>query len=144
MSDEQWSLLRYDGERYFPHIEHSASEAELHLGCSTDAEKERAVAKMLNPAADHLVRYLLLKGSVYNGEGELIGQPWFRGDRPELLERDIAGDWIKQLDAIIQDECFDYSRWNAAWEDRTRSEGDRVKPHLLARLLKSRKGESGA
>jgi hypothetical protein len=45
------------------------------------------------------------------GEGDVISEPWFRGDDPELLELDIATDWMSDLEKVTDDTWIDYVRW---------------------------------
>jgi hypothetical protein len=45
------------------------------------------------------LRYLVLKGDIECGEGEVIAQPWFVHEN-DLMVADIAGDWAEALETI--------------------------------------------
>jgi len=44
---------------------------------------------------------MLLQADVAGGEGEVVFELWFSARDPGLLETDIAGDWIRALQAEI-------------------------------------------
>lgn len=139
LTDEAWTLLPFDSKSYYPHVERCSPADELVMGCETEAERKQAIAEMLDPATDHSIRYLFLLAITDDGEGEVISEPWFRGDDPQLLETDISGDWISILEGIDAGDWIDYDRWTHFDAGDPQYEGEPVDSPLLERLLKGRR-----
>ncbi len=89
ISDGDWQLQPFDHDAYRPYAETMVAEDEL-----MESEKvEDALA--LNET-----RYLLLKGDCEGGQGDIVLQPWFNTDQPDLLTSDLCKDWIGTLEQL--------------------------------------------
>jgi hypothetical protein len=45
-------------------------------------------------------RYLLLRDDCGTGEGDVILQPWFNTEEPDLLASDLCVEWIGSLEQL--------------------------------------------
>jgi hypothetical protein len=89
LSDADWQLQPFDHAAYRPHAEAMIAEDEL----TGPEEVEDALAW-------NETRYLLLKGDCGAGEGDVVLQPWFKTDEPDLLASDLCSDWIGTLEGL--------------------------------------------
>jgi hypothetical protein len=68
--------------------------------------REEYIKKLRSPErseeTSHIL-YLLLYADVGTGEGRVIFEPWFPVGEPQLLECDLAGDWVQALEAIQEE-----------------------------------------
>jgi hypothetical protein len=67
---------------------------------ASDEDEEIDPEEFLEREPLRWTKYLLLEADTNAGEGRLIVQPWFRADEPDLMESDLIGDWIADLEAI--------------------------------------------
>ena len=106
---ERWHLLPFNGEHYQPHVETCHSEHTIDANAADEeGVREAYVEELKSPEAGEAIediRYLLLFADVWSGEGRVVFEPWFRFcvDEPELIEHDLAGDWMRKLKAVGED-----------------------------------------
>lgn len=101
LPDSAWAMLPHDNERYFPHVEDAATEADMEAGVNEEQSKDSLIAEFRDVKQDQSKEYLLLMGDVEAGEGELIAEPWCQFRAPETLELDLAGDWVKRIHDVF-------------------------------------------
>jgi hypothetical protein len=66
-------------------------------------------ALVMTPEPDEDVHYVLLRGDLFSGEGEVLFQPWMIGEG-KLVITDLVNDWIDALEEIREtdiDELLD-------------------------------------
>jgi hypothetical protein len=85
----EWQLEPFDPAAYRPHVEAMVAQDEL----VESEEVEDALRR-------DETRYLLLKGGCGTGEGDLILQPWFNTEEPDLLVSDLCVEWIGSLEQL--------------------------------------------
>lgn len=102
LSDDAWYLQKFIPERYRPHVESCHSEHTIEANVGDDEDEQAAYVEELRDfdGNDDDPRYLLLKGDVGTGGGEVIFEPWFCSSEPELLEADLCSDWVSSLEEV--------------------------------------------
>lgn len=96
--DSEWQLQGFDEKSYHPHVESCHSDHTIDANVGDDPEaKAEYVKKLQSPEPTECTRYILLLGDTETGEGKVVYEPWFHPEDPQLLEHDIAGDWIESL-----------------------------------------------
>jgi hypothetical protein len=134
-----WHLLSFDDEAYQPHVESCHSEHTIDANVEDEpGEREEYIKELQSPEraeAMHCVRYLLLYADVGTGEGSVIFEPWFPVGEPQLLEHDLAGDWVRELEAIQDEglENFEDFAAGLAEEEKTAEEAkpDHLRPIII-------------
>jgi hypothetical protein len=87
LSDDEWQLEPFDHQRYCPHVQIAACEADV-------AQHDPTAGQMASKA----VRYLLLLIDDSKERWRIIFEPWFDSLAPgELLEHDAVADWALGL-----------------------------------------------
>jgi hypothetical protein len=97
LPDDAWTLDPYDDASYRPHVHAICDEFQL-----AEFHEPGEVAGDLRSQVDEAAsecRYLLLRGNLEDGSGDVIWQPWLKTDPPDLLSSDIAAEWIYDLRA---------------------------------------------
>ena len=84
-----WQLQPFDSTAYKPHVEAMVAQDEL----LESEEVEDALSR-------NETRYLLLKDDCGTGEGDVILQPWFNTEEPDLLASDLCVEWIGSLEQL--------------------------------------------
>ena len=101
---ERWHLLPFKGEHYQPHVEACHSEHTIDANVADEpGAREAYIEELKSPEAPEVaedIRYLFLIADVWSGEGRVVFEPWFRVDKTELLEHDLAADWMRKLKAV--------------------------------------------
>jgi hypothetical protein len=95
LPDTAWAGS-FDAEAYTYDVQDVREAKKLDTMVEGDAHDEDQRAG-LTPSDE--VHYLLLKGSIEFGEGEVIAQPWLV-QRNDLMIADLAGDWAADLETI--------------------------------------------
>lgn len=96
-----WHLQSISDEVYLPHVELCHSEHTIEANIGDDAaEREEYVKELHAIDRPNEIRYLLLLADVGTGEGRVIYEPWFSAGEPELLEHDLVGDWMLELQSV--------------------------------------------
>jgi hypothetical protein len=85
----EWQLQPFDPAAYQPHVDAMVAQDEL----LESEEVEDALCRSET-------RYLLLKGDCGTGEGDVILQPWFSTEEPDLLASDLCVEWIGSLEQL--------------------------------------------
>jgi hypothetical protein len=85
----EWQLRPFDPAAYKPHVETMVSQDEL----LESEEVEDALSR-------NETRYLLLKDGCGTGEGDVILQPWFNTEEPDLLASDLCVEWVGSLEQL--------------------------------------------
>jgi len=83
-----WNTQPFDASDYCSHVQTMVAEDEL---SGSGTLQEEAAAEL---GSDDETRYLLLKANCATAEGDLILQPWFKIDHPDLLASDLSHDWL--------------------------------------------------
>ena len=84
----------FDPSVYRPHVETMVT------GDDFDPPVQLDHDDALEELAEVETRYLLLTTRSEKDEGDLVLQPWFITDRPDLLASDITRDWIGSLQQL--------------------------------------------
>jgi hypothetical protein len=91
LSATSWAIEPFDPTNYRPHVETMVTgddfDPPIQLGGDNGAE-------LLEETE---TRYLLLKASSDEDEGDVVLQPWFDVEQPDLLVSDLTRDWIASL-----------------------------------------------
>jgi hypothetical protein len=85
----EWQQQPFEPAAYQPHVETMVAQDEL----LESEEVEDALCR-------DETRYLLLKGDCGTGEGDVILQPWFNTEEPNLLASDLCVEWIGSLEQL--------------------------------------------
>ena len=94
MPPKAWTSAPFDDASYGPHVDTMVTGEDFDPPAELRAE---AAAKLL---ADIETRYLLLKASGDGDEGNVVLEPWFIVDQPDLLASDLTRDWIAALERL--------------------------------------------
>jgi hypothetical protein len=89
-----WNTQPFDANDYCPHVQNMIAEDELN---GSGKPHEEAAAEL---NADEETYYLLLKANCATSEGDLMLQPWFTVDHPDLLASDLNRDWLSRLNGL--------------------------------------------
>ena len=89
-----WGTQPFDPSAYRPHVENMIAEDEFTTTGQPDGER---VAELLDETE---TRYLLLKANCDTAEGDVLLQPWFVVDQPDLLASDLSRDWHASLQEL--------------------------------------------
>jgi hypothetical protein len=98
LPDAAWAGS-FDAENYTYDVQDVIQAKKLDKMVEADPHDEN---QLPGPAPSDEVHYLLLKGSIEFGEGEVIAQPWLV-QRNDLMISDLAGDWAGDLETIRKD-----------------------------------------
>ncbi len=113
---EGWHLLPCNDELYQPHVETCHSEHTINASADDPKEREEYIEDLKSleraDAVNH-IRYLLLYADVGTGQGRVIFEPWFPAGEPELLEHDLAGDWVSDLEVIMDEGLENFEEFVA-------------------------------
>lgn len=101
LPSKAWKLLPFDAERYFPHVEECATEADMDAAAFGDESKEQLIARFRDVRENRAMAYLLLMADLESGEGDLIAEPWCDCTDPGALELDVANDWHKDVYGVF-------------------------------------------
>jgi hypothetical protein len=129
-----WHLLPFDDENYRPHVEECHSQLDVEANCEPD-ERKAYVENLKSPESTEeidYVRYLLLYADVAGGDGRVIFEPWFPTRDPQLLEHDLATDWVDTL-VRLRDEGLqnfeDFATRQSAQEEDAKP--DHLRPIII-------------
>lgn len=100
--DEKWTMAEFDPDEYAPHVEMALTRHDFEIAVETKEEADDVERAFCRLEDDFAHKYCLLKADAESGEGEVVIEPWFRNDAPNLLEHDIAGDWAVDLAKIAE------------------------------------------
>ena len=89
-----WSRRRFDPSVYQPHVETMVAEDEL------DGQRVRNREHAAELLAEFETRYLLLMAKDDAEAGDLLLQPWFVTDEPDLMASDLTRDWLASLQSL--------------------------------------------
>ena len=91
LPEEAWAAEEFDHATYCPHIDVMVTGGDFDPPIKLDR------GHAFDLLAEAETRYLLLKTSSDQDEGDLVLQPWFNVDQPDLLVSDLTRDWIASL-----------------------------------------------
>lgn len=91
LPSEAWSAEPFDDANYGPHVDTMVA------GEDFDPPVELQSDDAAELLAETETRYLLLKASGDGDEGDVVLEPWFIVDQPDLLASDLTRDWIAAL-----------------------------------------------
>jgi hypothetical protein len=95
LPDKLWSTMSpWHEARHVPQVIKVVSSAEAKS--VSDMSGGRVTMKQEANVAEDF-NFIVLLGDMEHGEGQVLWQPWFRGDPPDLICSDIAADWIDEL-----------------------------------------------
>ena len=99
-----WYLQAFDAKSYHPHVEECTPQSDVEAIVGPEPwEKESFIIELRSTKATEHTRYMLLQADINGGDGDVIFEPWFDKDNPQLLETDIAGDWMAELKSIQEE-----------------------------------------
>ncbi len=96
-----WKLLPFDNSSYFPHVEECVSDHDMSANADSEDPKEALIEEFMSLERERDEKYLLLRGDLFTGEGNVVFEPWRRSGDPELMEEDLSSDWISLLEAVF-------------------------------------------
>ncbi len=114
MPPTAWTTDPFVRAKYQPHVETMVT------GADFDPPIELVPEYAAELLAEPETRYLLLKASGDGDEGDVVLEPWFVVDRPDLLASDLTRDWIAAL------ECLGITHMSERLDDL--AAGSRPKP----------------
>lgn len=94
LSPKAWTPEPFDDANYGPHVDTMVT------GEDFDPPVELNLTDVATLFADTETRYLLLKASGDGYEGDVVLEPWFIVDHPDLLASDLTRDWIAALNRL--------------------------------------------
>ena len=94
LSDTSWAVEPFDIDSYRPHVDTMVSGDDFDPVVELDRDQ---TTELLAETAAH---YLLLRADCDGGEGEVVLQPWFVVDDPDLLASDLTRDWLRSLEQL--------------------------------------------
>jgi hypothetical protein len=102
LPDDAWHVQAFAPEHYHPHVETCHSEDTIDANVGDDEDEKVDYVERLKDfdGDDDDTRYLLLLADIGSGEGRVIFEPWFCTRQPELLESDLCGDWVSNLEEV--------------------------------------------
>jgi hypothetical protein len=94
LSEACWAIEPFDMGAYGPHVDKMVSGDDFDPVVELDRDQ---ATELLAETATH---YLLLRADCNAGEGEVVVQPWFVVDDPDLLASDLTRDWLRSLEQL--------------------------------------------
>jgi hypothetical protein len=94
LSVTAWAIEPFDTGSYRPHVDTMVS------GDDSDPPVELDRDQATELLAETATHYLLLRADCDGGEGEVVVQPWFVVDDPDLLASDLTRDWLRSLEQL--------------------------------------------
>ncbi|MEQ1716448.1 MAG: hypothetical protein ABL907_10765 [Hyphomicrobium sp.] len=94
LSAAKWSTSPFDPASYGSHVETMVTGDDFDPPAELD---KHAAAQLLEEVESH---YLLLQTSSDEDSGNVVLQPWFNVDEPDLLASDLMRDWIAELQHV--------------------------------------------
>lgn len=94
LSEASWALEPFDIGSYRTHVDTMVSGDDFDPVVQLDRDQ---ATELLAETATH---YLLLRADCDAGEGEVVVQPWFVVDDPDLLASDLTREWLRSLEQL--------------------------------------------